>query len=133
MQVASLADFAIWPVLPASDIERAKAWYDQKLGLSSSKEDPSGSLWFEFAGGTWLVVYPTPNAGTARNTQAHLEVRNIDTLVSEMKARGVVFEDLDFGEFGKTEDGIMTAMGWKIAWFKDSEGNTIEITAQVES
>ncbi len=126
--MASLSDFAIWPVLAASAIGRAKAWYQEKLGLTPQREDPTGGLWYEFAGGTWLLVYPTPSAGTAQNTQAHLDVTNIEAFMDELRGRDVAFEEYDFGEMGKTENGLIEIMGFKGAWFKDSEGNTFEIT-----
>jgi catechol 2,3-dioxygenase-like lactoylglutathione lyase family enzyme len=127
----SIADFPVWPVLAASDLDRAKKWYEEKLGLKPTREDEVGGLWFEFAGGSWLLVYPTPNAGTARNTQAHLEVSGIEALMDDLRTRGVEFEEYDFGEWGKTQNGLMEVMGWKTAWFKDSEGNTIEISERV--
>ena len=129
--MASLADFAIWPVLAASDVARAKEWYRDKQGLTPQREDPTGGLWYEFAGGTWLLVYSTPSAGTAQNTQAHFDVTNIQELMEEMRGRGVVFEEYDFGEMGRTENGLIEVMGHKGAWFKDSEGNTIEITERL--
>jgi catechol 2,3-dioxygenase-like lactoylglutathione lyase family enzyme len=125
--MASLADYPVWTVLAASDIGRARTWYEEKLGLTPAREDQMGGLWYRFAGGTWLLVYPTPNAGTAKNTQAHFEVPDLVSLVQDLRSRGVVFEEYDFGEMGKTEGGIMEAMGWKSAWFKDSEGNTFEV------
>jgi catechol 2,3-dioxygenase-like lactoylglutathione lyase family enzyme len=125
--MASITDFPVWPVLAASDIGRAKKWYEEKLGLTPDTEDEVGGLWYRFGGETWLLVYPTPNAGTARNTQAHIDVKDIESFMGEMRSRGVTFEEYDFGEYGKTENGLMDAMGWKGAWFKDSEGNTIEI------
>jgi catechol 2,3-dioxygenase-like lactoylglutathione lyase family enzyme len=126
--MASIADFAIWPVLAASDIGRAKTWYQEKLGLIPKREDEAGGLWFEFSGGTWLLLYQTPNAGTAQNTQAHLDVTDIKSFTEDLRSRGVVFEEYDFGEWGKTENGLMDVMGWTTAWFKDSEGNTIELS-----
>ena len=119
--MASLSDFAIMPVLAASDTGRAKTWYEEKLGLTPKQEDATGGLWYEFAGGTWLLVYPTPSAGTA----------NIEELMAELRSRGVAFEEYDFGEMGKTENGLISVMGYKAAWFKDSEGNTFEITERV--
>jgi catechol 2,3-dioxygenase-like lactoylglutathione lyase family enzyme len=127
-RMASIADFAMWPVLTASDIGRARTWYEEKLGLAPKREDEVGGLWFEFAGGTWLLVYQTPQAGTARNTQAHPDVTDIKSLMDDLRSRGVVFQEYDFGEMGKTEDGLIEVMGWRSAWFKDSEGNTIEIS-----
>jgi catechol 2,3-dioxygenase-like lactoylglutathione lyase family enzyme len=126
--MASISDFAIWPVLAASDIARARTWYEEKLGLTPAREGEAGGLWFQFSGGTWLLVYQTPNAGTAQNTQAHLDVTDIKSLMEDLRSRGVVFEEYDFGEMGKTENGLIDVMGWKTAWFKDSEGNTIEIS-----
>lgn len=123
--MASLAESAIWPVLAASDIDRAREWYRDRLGLAPAKEE--GGLWYRFGEGTWLLVYPTPQAGTAQNTQAHLEVTGIESLMDDLRSRGVVFEEYDFGEMGRTVDGLLEAGGWKVAWFKDSEGNTIEI------
>jgi catechol 2,3-dioxygenase-like lactoylglutathione lyase family enzyme len=125
--MGSITDFPIWPVLAASDIGRAKKWYEEKLGLTPTREDEVGGLWFQFAGSTWLLVYATPHAGTARNTQAHLDVTDIRSFMDDLRSRGVVFEEYDFGDMGKTENGLIEAMGWKGAWFKDSEGNTIEI------
>jgi catechol 2,3-dioxygenase-like lactoylglutathione lyase family enzyme len=128
--MALLTDFAVWPVLAASDIARARKWYQEKLGLVPEREDEVGGLWFKFAGGAWLLIYPTPQAGTAKNTQAHVEVDDIVALMTTLRSRGVAFEEYDFGQMGRTKDGLLEAMGWKVAWFKDSEGNTIEL-AQV--
>jgi hypothetical protein len=86
--MASLSDFAIWPVLAASDPGRAKKWYEEKLGLTPKREDETGGMWYEFAGGTWLLMYPTPNAGTAKNTQAHFEVTDLESLVDTLRSRG---------------------------------------------
>jgi catechol 2,3-dioxygenase-like lactoylglutathione lyase family enzyme len=124
--------FPIHATVAASDIERAKAWYRDKLGLEPKKE-VMGNLWFEFAPGTWLLVYQTEAAGTARNTQAGWTVEDLPAVVAELRGRGVVFEEYDFGEI-KTEDGIMTVtdMG-SSAWFKDSEGNIFELSQPAEA
>ena len=122
-----LEEFPIHATVAASDIERAKSWYRDKLDLTPKKEH-MGSLWYEFAPGTWLLVYPTGSAGTAQNTQAGWSVKNIEEVMDGLRARGVKFEDYDFGEV-KTVNGIMTVPGQgKAAWFKDSEGNTFELS-----
>lgn len=128
--MGSITDFPVWPVLAASDIGRAKKWYEEKLGLKPTREDEVGGLWFQFAGSTWLLVYPTPHAGTARNTQAHLDVTDIESLMDDLRSRGVMFEEYDFGEMGKTENGVFAMGEYASAWFKDSEGSTFEV-AQV--
>jgi catechol 2,3-dioxygenase-like lactoylglutathione lyase family enzyme len=119
--------FPIHATVAASDLERAKAWYRDKLGLEPKKE-VMGNLWFEFAPGTWLLVYQTEAAGTARNTQAGWTVENLEEVVEELRGRGVTFEEYDFGQ-AKTENGILSIpeMG-QSAWFKDSEGNIFELS-----
>jgi catechol 2,3-dioxygenase-like lactoylglutathione lyase family enzyme len=122
-----LEEFPIHATVAASDIARAKAWYREKLGLEPKKE-LMGNLWYEFSPGTWLLVYQTEAAGTARNTQAGWTVKDLPSVVASLRERGLVFEDYDFGEF-KTEDGIMTVAGMgSSAWFKDSEGNIFELS-----
>ena len=125
-----LEAFPVYPVLAASDLDRARAWYKEKLGLTPARDLGEGGLWFEMAGGTWLLVYPTPNAGTAKNTQAHFQVKDLDAVMADLRGRGVTFEEYDFGEWGKTQNGVMEMGSYRAAWFKDSEGNTFEV-AQV--
>ncbi len=122
-----LEEFPIHATVAASDIERAKAWYQDKLGLTPKKEG-MGSLWYEFSPGTWLLVYPTGAAGTAQNTQAGWAVKNIEAVMEQLRARGVEFEDYDMGEM-KTVNGLIDVPGQgKAAWFKDSEGNIFELS-----
>jgi hypothetical protein len=96
--------------------------------MAPTKEDPGG-LWYECAGGTWLLVTPSQFAGTAQNTQASFQVENIEALMSGLRERGLAFEEYDLPGF-KTENGLLEMGDYKAAWFRDSEGNTIEI-AQV--
>lgn len=110
--------------LPASDIDRAKAFYKEKLGLEPSEESPDGSVGYEL-GGTALLLYPSEFAGTNQATAAGLNVADLGSAVSELRGRGVVFEEYDYGEFS-TVDGIMIMPdGSQAAWFKDTEGNII--------
>jgi catechol 2,3-dioxygenase-like lactoylglutathione lyase family enzyme len=126
-----LEEFPIHATVAASDIERAKTWYREKLGLEPKKE-LMGNLWYEFAPGTWLLVYTTDTAGTAKNTQAGWTVTNIESVMESLRSSGVVFEDYDFGGF-KTENGLLDVPGvGKSAWFKDSEGNTFELSEPAE-
>jgi catechol 2,3-dioxygenase-like lactoylglutathione lyase family enzyme len=118
--------FPVYPVLPASDIGRAKAWYQQKLGMSPSREGQSG-LWYQCGEGTWLLVYPTDSAGTARNTQAHFQVMGIEEVTQNLRGRGVEFEHYEAFKDFQSEDGIIEMEGYKVVFVKDSEGNTIEI------
>jgi len=119
---------AMYPVLPASDLERAKRWYSEKLGLDPVKEDEYGGVEYENAGGRFLV-YLSEFAGTNKATAAGFLVENVDEAVAGLRSSGVVFEDVDFGEFGSTVDGVIeTPDGDKAAWFKDSEGNILSLS-----
>lgn len=121
-----LRGFPIHATVAAFDLARARAWYEEKLGLVPEQEDPGG-LWYRFAGDTWLYLYGTPSAGTAQNTVAGWTVKGIESVMAELRGRGVVFEDYDFPDF-RTVDGLATLGPARAAWFRDSEGNTFELS-----
>ena len=121
-----LSQFPIHATAAAIDLARARRWFEEKLGLVPEREDPGG-VWYRFAGDTWLYLYGTPSAGTARNTIAGWTVTGIEAVMADLRRRGVVFEDYDFGEV-KTVDGLADFGAAKAAWFKDSEGNTYELS-----
>lgn len=116
----------IYAYIPAADIARARKFYEEKLGLRPGQEIQGGVV-YEFAGGTACFMYPTPNAGTSKASQAFWRVDDVEREVVELKARGVKFEDYDFPGL-KTVNGIATSPeGGKAAWFKDSEGNIMAV------
>ena len=121
-----LAGFPIHATAAAVDLERARRWYVEKLGLTPERQDPGG-VWYRFAGDSWLYLYGTPAAGTAQNTIAGWTVKDIESVMADLRARGVTFEDYDFGEI-KTISGLADFGMAKAAWFKDSEGNTYELS-----
>jgi len=121
-----LKGFPIHASAAAIDLDRAKQWYKEKLGLVYERED-DGGVWYRFAGDTWLYLFGTPSAGSARNTIAGWTVTNIEAVMDDLRARGVAFEDYDFGEL-KTLDGLADFGTAKAAWFKDSEGNFYELS-----
>jgi catechol 2,3-dioxygenase-like lactoylglutathione lyase family enzyme len=123
-----LARFPVHASVAAADVDRARGWYKDRLGLEPKMTDPGGGMWFEFAGGTWLYVYPTAFAGTAQNTVAGWTVSGIEGVMQDLRGRGVVFEEYDVPGL-KTAGGLATWDGVaKAAWFKDSEGNTFELS-----
>jgi catechol 2,3-dioxygenase-like lactoylglutathione lyase family enzyme len=111
--------------IPAKDLARARRFYEDKLGFKPGKE-LEGGVSYEFAGGTACFLYPTPNAGTSKASQAFWQVENVEQEVKELKAKGVTFEEYDMPGV-KMENSIATAGGSKAAWFKDSEGNIMAI------
>ncbi len=118
-----LNEFRVHPTLPAIDLERAKRFYAETLGFVVETENPAAVM-FSSAGGTRLTVFANPNANRAGHTQAGWEVTDIEPVVSDLKARGVVFEEYDFPSL-KTVDGIADTPAGRAAWFKDPEGNTL--------
>lgn len=119
-------DSNIMAVLPAKDINRAKEFYRDKLGIEPSESMEEGSVMYSCGQGTRFLVYQTDNAGTAKNTQMGWETDNLEAEMEELRGRGVVFEEYDFPGL-KTENGVATASWGKAAWFLDSEGNILNI------
>lgn len=122
-----LAGTPIHATVAASDLARARAWYEAKLGVVPSHEDAE-YLWYAFGEVTWLLVYRSDTAGTAQNTQAGWTVDDIEAVMADLRSRGVVFEEYDLGGGMVTVNGLLTAGPYKACWFKDSEGNTFEIS-----
>jgi catechol 2,3-dioxygenase-like lactoylglutathione lyase family enzyme len=119
-----LGNYDMLTTLPAQDIERAKRFYEEKLGLTPIFEDP-GAVHYR-TGSTYFDIYPTQAAGAAEHTLAGWMVDDIERVVDELRGRGVVFEEYDFPGL-KTVDGIATLDTERSAWFKDSEGNILAI------
>jgi predicted enzyme related to lactoylglutathione lyase len=113
--------------LAASDVERARRWYEEKLGLKPYESWPDELLRFR-VGPSSFSIYKTASAGTAKNTVAVFDVADLRAEVAAMRARGVVFEEYDFGGGDKTVDGIIESDdGGLNAWFTDSEGNVLAL------
>ena len=114
-------------MLPAQDLERAKAFYRDKVGLTPTQErDPMGGLLFELSDGTGFAVFQSSGKPSGTHTQMALEVPDLEAAVKDLRARGLKFEDYDSPQL-KTVNGIADIAGTKVAWFKDSEGNLIAI------
>lgn len=124
--MTSLNLFPISARAAATDLGRARRWYEERLGLTPQHED-MGGVWYRFAGETWLYLYATPSAGTAKNTIAGWEVQDIESVMAGLRERGLIFEQYDLGDVAMV-DGLADFGVARAAWFKDSEGNTYELT-----
>ena len=120
-----LQDSPLYSYIPAKDVARARRFYEGKLGFKP-KQELAGGIVYEFGGKTACFLYPTPNAGTSRASQAFWQVDDVEREVADLKARGVAFENYD-GPGKKSPSGVTTAGGAKAAWFKDTEGNILAI------
>jgi len=121
-----LTNSPVHPTLPVVDLERAKKFYEEKLSLKVIRTDPSPGAVLQAGEGTTLYIYQRA-ATKADHTAASFTVKDVEGTVKELKARGVVFENIDTPSF-KTVDGVFTMGDIKGAWFKDTEGNTLAVT-----
>jgi predicted enzyme related to lactoylglutathione lyase len=124
-----LQRFPMYAYIPVKNVARAREFYEQKVGLEP-KQETAGGVIYEFAKGTACFLYPTPNAGTSKASQAFWQVENIEREVAELKRRGVKFEEYDMPEMTR-ENSIHTGGGARAAWFKDSEGNILAVIQDV--
>ncbi|HEV7164181.1 MAG TPA: VOC family protein [Gammaproteobacteria bacterium] len=123
-----LKDSPIRAYIPVSNVPRAREFYEGIIGLRPKQEYAGGVIYD--CGGTEVFMYPTPNAGTSKASQAFWQVADVEAEVAELKARGVKFEEYAFPGF-KMVGSILTGGGAKTAWFKDTEGNILAISQRL--
>jgi len=127
-----LKDGRVATRLPAQDLQRARAFYAEKLGLEPSEERPGGLL-YRCAGGAF-ALFESAGASPGSFTQMAWEVDDLAATVAELRRRGVVFEQVEVPGL-KTVDGIAEVAGnypskgsgERAAWFRGSEGNMLGI------
>ena len=114
--------------LPASNLPRARKFYEEIVGLQP-KEEYAGGVIYE-CGGAEVFLYPTPNAGTSKASQAYWQVTAVEAEVADLKSRGVKFEEYNMPGI-KMTNSIATGGGAKTAWFKDTEGNILAVSQRL--
>jgi len=118
--------------LPAQDLDRARAFYAEKLGLEPVEERPGG-LRYEGRSGRFSL-FQSGGAPSGEHTQMAFEVDDLEAVVAELRRRGVTLEEVDVPGL-RTVDGIAdvegnypsVGVGERAAWFRDSEGNLLGI------
>ena len=123
----SLSDRPVSASLPISDLDRANAFYEGKLGLSGGYDEVDGGRTYPCAGSTEIHIYPSPdNVGKSGATLAFWTVEDVEATVDELSANGVTFEQ--YGEpFNTDAKGIARFGDDLVAWFKDPDGNILAI------
>jgi predicted enzyme related to lactoylglutathione lyase len=101
--------------LPATDIDRARRFYAEKLGLDGTPGAAPGNYLYQ-CGGAMFALYETPGRASGTHNQMAFTVPDLETVVRQLKARGVAFTG-DIAEDERT----------RTAWFKDSEGNLLMV------
>jgi len=118
-----LRDSIITTMLPVIDLNRARDFYENKLGLKPLGSKPDGK--FEYAcGDARLALFPREGGTKAEHTAVSFQVDDIGSAIADLKGRGVVFEDYDLPGF-RTVGHVCVLGAEKAAWFKDTEGNIL--------
>ncbi|HEX9096395.1 MAG TPA: VOC family protein [Candidatus Dormibacteraeota bacterium] len=116
--------------IPAQDLQRARTFYAEKLGLTPASEERIG-LRYRLADGTRFRLFRSGGKASGAHTQMAMMVDDLVAVVKELRARGLEFEKYDTPGI-KTTGGIADLGYSRAAWFKDSEGNLIGIAQQVD-
>jgi catechol 2,3-dioxygenase-like lactoylglutathione lyase family enzyme len=130
-----LSSYHLRASIAVSDIQKAVAFYEGKLGLPALQSGPSaniadGSRVYGSGGGPALNVYQSLSAGKTPATVATWYVDDIDRIVDELVSSGVEF--VRYEQFEHDTKGITArAGGGRIAWFQDPDGNTFALEAEV--
>ena len=128
-----LEDSKVAARIPVQDLQRARSFYAEKLGLEPSEERPGGLLYR--CGEGEFALFESAGAASGEHTQMSWQVEDIEATVEWLRVRGVVFEEYDFPGL-RTINGIAEVagnypskggVGEKAAWFRDNEGNLLGI------
>lgn len=124
-----LGDKTAVATIAVKDLSAAKKFYGEVLGLKNVDDTPGGTRYK--SGDSWVFVYPSEFAGTNKATAASWGVGNdLTAVVEDLKAKGVSFEKYDMP--GVTLEGEVHVMGeLKSAWFKDPDGNILNLVNQM--
>jgi predicted enzyme related to lactoylglutathione lyase len=134
-EAAMLQKCPMYAYIPAKDVNRARRFYEEKLGLQPGDE-MEGGVAYEFGDHTGAILYDAgDSAGTSKASQAYWKVDDLEREMAQLRARGIQFEEYEPEEVGGVvmKDGIAVGGGSKAAWFKDSEGNIMALVQELDS
>jgi catechol 2,3-dioxygenase-like lactoylglutathione lyase family enzyme len=112
--------------IAVDDVERAKEFYGETLGVSEVAEVGGPLLALRAANGYAVLLYGKDGHEPAAHTVLNFPVDDIEAAVDELRAKGVEFEQYDEGPLKTDEKGIATP-GPKQAWFRDPAGNILSM------
>ena|SRR5436190_17745744 len=122
-----LSNYRVGAAVAVTDMNRARSFYEDMLGLKAQGDDPDGGRTYECGDSTELHVFPSPGASPSGATTAGWTVDDIEQIVDELSATGVTFERYQHGEVSTDEKGIARFGQDKGAWFKDPDGNVLAL------
>jgi catechol 2,3-dioxygenase-like lactoylglutathione lyase family enzyme len=117
------ADTKAFSGIAVNDLQKAREFYGETLGLNTSEE--YGLMWLHLAGGRDTLVYEQSDPTPASYTILNFEVDDIEEAVEALVQRGVRFERYD--DMEQDEQGVFRGEGPYIAWFKDPSGNVLSV------
>jgi catechol 2,3-dioxygenase-like lactoylglutathione lyase family enzyme len=118
------------PMIPVKDLDRARRFYEDKLGLKPKDEWDEGMTLK--SGDTLINVYRSEFAGTNKATSLTFDVDDIDKEVSELKEKGIFCESYDLPGLQRQGDLYVGEGGFKTTWFKDPDGNILSLMEGAE-
>ena len=125
-----LSNAPVTTMLPVKDLNRARAFYEGKLGLKPVGLRPDGKFTYD-CGGATLALIPKEGGTKADHTAVSFRVPDIAASIAELERAGVRFEDYDFPGL-KTVGHVCVLGAEKAAWFLDSEGNILCLHEDLE-
>lgn len=123
-----LSDYPAMTTLPTSDLERARAFYEGVLGFTPGEDESEGENYS--AGGVKFLVYPSSYAGTNMATAISFAVDfdAFDDEAARLRDAGIEFDTFEFEDL-TWEDGVAHMEGMKAVWFRDPDGNILNLQA----
>jgi catechol 2,3-dioxygenase-like lactoylglutathione lyase family enzyme len=121
-----LADTKAYSGFAVDDLDKAREFYSETLGLNATVlDEENGLLTLHLAGDRDTLIYAKPDFTPATYTILNFPVGDVEAAVDELSSRGVEFERYDGVE--QDEKGIARNGGPVIAWFKDPAGNILAV------
>ena len=109
-------------ILPVKDMDRARSFYAETLGLEAKGFAADGNYLFACGSGAQIALIPKSEGTKAEHTALSFEVHGIEAVIAQLQGSGVVFEEYDLPNL-KTVNNVCVLGSDKAAWFRDSEGN----------
>ena len=122
-----LQDAPVVATIAVRDLERARRFYKDDLGLAIKADMSPDLIFFGAGGGSQLQVYSRPNHVPGEATTASFSVEDLAATVAGLEQRGVRFADYDIPGFKTGPDHMVDVGGAKLAWLIDPEGNIVAL------
>ncbi len=117
-----LGNMDVMATLAVRDLEAARRFYEDKVGLELEEAGEEGAITYR-SGGSRVLVYRSQHAGTNRATAATWLVgEDLEEVVEALRGRGIAFERYDMPDMARRGD-VYVGGNVKVAWFKDPDGN----------